>query len=99
MPYPFDQVGVWGFQYQMKVVGHEAKAVDLASGFLASLLQGSQETPAIGVIAVDRLFVIPAIHDVINCARILNAHLSSHQCEISKAMYICQLGKDDIIID
>jgi hypothetical protein len=41
--------------------------VDLPSGFPASLLQGSQEKPAIGVIAENGLFVIPAIHDVINC--------------------------------
>ena len=63
----------------MLVVVHEAKGVNLPSSFLAGLLQGREEMPAIIVVAENGFFVIAAIHDVVNCARILHSYLSSHR--------------------
>jgi hypothetical protein len=52
------------------------------------------------VVEENGFFVVAGVQRVVNCTWILNPHLSSHKLsQISNAMYLCQLGKDDIIID
>jgi hypothetical protein len=68
----------------MKMVGHQAKTVNLPSCFLASFFQSGKENSSIVIIAKDRFPVVAAIHDVVNCPRILDAHLPSHTPGLDK---------------
>lgn len=74
-----DQVGVGGFDHQVKVIAHEAKAVHLPAGLLAALLQAAQELMAVLLIAKDGFLVVAPVHDVIDGPGILDAHLPCHR--------------------
>ena len=86
----FYQIGIRSFNHQMKVVRHEAKTVNLPTGFLAGFLQGRKETPAVVIVAEDQFAVIPPIHHVVNCARVLDAHLPSHKRNRDKHRETCE---------
>jgi hypothetical protein len=82
----------------MKMVGHEAKAVNLPAGFRRGFLQGREKPMAVVIIAEDQFTVIASIHHVVDCPWILDAHLPSHmQRRDSSAKVKSQLGKDYII--
>jgi hypothetical protein len=72
------EVGLRGFDYQMKMVGHEAKGVDLPAGLGAGLPKGFQEERAVLVGFENGLVAVAAIHDVVDGVRVLEAEFSGH---------------------
>jgi len=69
----------WAIQAKVKMVGHEAIAVNLPARFLATFLQSGQETLTVWVVAEDGLTVIPTVHDVVDSTGVLDVHLASHR--------------------
>jgi hypothetical protein len=57
----------------MKMIPHEAIGMDLPIGFRARLRKRGDKQFPVPVIVEDRFPPVAAIHDVVNCARILNA--------------------------
>src|SRR5665213_3130291 len=76
--HPSDQVGLWRFDHQMKMIFHQTKGVNLESGFLASLGQSLDEIMTIPIIPEDGSPAIPPAEHMIDRAGILNANLPWH---------------------
>jgi len=76
--HPGHQIGVRGFQHQMKMIPHQAPGMDLPLRFAARLGQGRQKHPAVHRIAKNRLPAIPPVHHVVDRPGIFTAHLSRH---------------------
>ena len=76
--HPGHEVGLRGFDDQIKVIPHETIGMNLPTGFPAGVPQCIEETTAIGVVEENGFAVVTAIHDVINRARVFQPELSSH---------------------
>ena len=63
--------------HEMKMIAHETERMNVPAGFHATLGQGSQKTLPICVVAVNRLAMIPAIHDVVDRTGIFHSELAS----------------------
>jgi hypothetical protein len=66
------------FEDQVKVVAHQAIRMHLPTGLLTDLSQRLQQSLPVLVVLEDGLPPVASIHHMIDCPRILNAHLSSH---------------------
>jgi hypothetical protein len=64
--------------YQVKVVVHQSKVVDLPVGSLARFAQGSQKQKPIFVVAKDRFAAVSSVHYVMNLSLIPHSELPSH---------------------
>jgi hypothetical protein len=62
----------------MEVIADQAIRVHLPRGLLTGLLQSADKPLAILVIPEDRLATVTAVHDMINCSRILQPQLPCH---------------------
>ena len=78
-----DQVGL-RVSTTRKVIGHQTVGVNLPAGFAARCAQSPEEAFTVVVIGKNPLASIPAIHDVVNSARILNSQFARHaeECTI-----------------
>jgi len=65
-----DQIGLWRFKHQMKMISHQAPGMNLPAGFGAGFAQRGEELLPVVIVAEDRLAMITPIHHVIDCARI-----------------------------
>jgi hypothetical protein len=74
-----DQVASGCFDHDMKMVAHQAEGMRLPFGFCTTFAQRSQEECWILFITKDGFEVIASIHDVVNCSRVLDTQLASHQ--------------------
>jgi hypothetical protein len=62
----------------MKMIRHEDIGVNLPARLGANLAQRLNEAPAIRIIHEDPFAPVTAIHDVINCASLLDSQLAGH---------------------
>jgi hypothetical protein len=62
----------------MKMIRHEDVGVNLPAGLAARLTQRLDEALLIRVVFEDGFAPVPAIHDVVNRARILDSQLAGH---------------------
>ena len=76
--HPHHQIGLGRFEDQVKVVAHQAIRMHLPAGLLTGLRQRLQQSLSVLVILEDGLPLVTPIHHMIDCPRILNAHLPSH---------------------
>ena len=67
-----DQVGLGRLDDEMEMIFHQAPGVNLPAGFAAGFGEGGQKTVAIQVVVENGFAPIPAIHDVVDGAGILN---------------------------
>lgn len=84
--HPGHQVGSRRFHHEMEVIGHETIGMHLPSGFPTGLGQRAEEQFSIRVAPEDGLTSIPAIHHVVDRARVLDSQLAGHATELSKAL-------------
>jgi hypothetical protein len=68
----------------MKVIGHQAKGVNLPAGLFAGLAQRFQEPAPVLVILKDGLAPVAPIHDVVNRPRILNSQFAPHDRDYAR---------------
>ena len=61
----------------MKMIAHETERMNVPAGFHAAIVQCFQKTLPIRVVAVNRLAMIPAIHDVVDRTGIFHSELAS----------------------
>jgi hypothetical protein len=80
--YPHHQIGLRRFDHHVKTVLHQAKSMRSPIGLLADLRQSYQELVPIRIVREDRLAAIPAVHEVVNRPRVLDAQLPSHPAKI-----------------
>jgi hypothetical protein len=73
-----DQVGVWAFQDQMVMIGHETISVNLPTGLLAGLGQGFEEIVPVYIVQKNVLTPVSSAHDVIHRSRIFNPQGAWH---------------------
>ena len=71
-----DQVRLRRLDHEMKMIRHEDIGMNLPARLGACLSQGLEEPLPIPVILEDRLAPVPAIHDVLDGARILDSQLA-----------------------
>jgi hypothetical protein len=62
----------------MKMIRHEDIGVNLPARLGTNLAQRLNKAPAIRIIHEDPFAPITAIHDVINCASLLDSQLAGH---------------------
>jgi hypothetical protein len=74
----------------MEMIAHQTPSMDLPTGLLASRAQGGQKSRPILVIVENALGLVPAIHDVMHGARILDAQFSWHGQRGSNRRPECQ---------
>ena len=72
------QVGIGGFDDQMKMVAHQAKGMHLEAGFLTGFRQGLEIILPVYIIQADVLPPVAPAHDVVNSPTIFNSHLARH---------------------
>src|SRR5258705_10197875 len=61
----FNEICLWSFKHQVKMVFHEAKSMDLPLGLDAGLAKRSNESLSVFVIAENCLAMITPIHHVV----------------------------------
>ena len=72
------EVSLRGLANQVKMIAHEAVRMDLPTGFFAYFSKRFQEAFAVEVIQKDGLTPVAAIHDMVNCAWVLESKFSGH---------------------
>src|SRR5438034_6381923 len=60
-----NQVRLGRFNYQVKMIRHEAIGMNLPAGLAARLAQGLDKPLAVGVVVEDRFAPVPTIHDMV----------------------------------
>jgi hypothetical protein len=64
--HPYDQIGLRGFEHEMKMIGHETIGVDLPAGFLAGLAEGKEKALTVEVVLENGFTAVAAIHHMID---------------------------------
>src|SRR5437867_10964442 len=72
------QVGLWGFEHQMKMIGHQAISMHLPIGLLAAFSERLYPPVPIRVVFENRLPPISPVHHVIDRIRILHPQFARH---------------------
>jgi hypothetical protein len=75
---PGDQIGLRRLEHPMKMIRHEDIGVNLPARLGANLAQRLNEALAIRIIHEDPFAPVTAIHDVTNCASLLDSQLAGH---------------------
>ncbi len=76
-PRPDDKNALPRLDHEMKMIGHQAKGVNLSGRLLASLSQRDRKLLMIEVIVENGFAAIATTHNVVNRTRILNPQLAS----------------------
>ena len=76
--HPGDQIGLRRLDDHMKMIRHEDIGVNLPARLGANLAQRVDEALAIRIIHEGPFAPVTAIHDVTNCASILDSQLAGH---------------------
>ena len=72
------QIRAGCFQRQAKMVAHQAIGMNLPSRLLASFGESVEKVLAVRIIDKNVLPAVPAVHDVVDGARILHSHRARH---------------------
>jgi len=72
------QIRRWRLQDQVKMIAHQTVGVNLPPRLAARLPQRRQKPPPVSRIPKDALPLVPAIHHMINRARIFHPQRSGH---------------------
>jgi len=79
------QIGLRRLDHPMEMIRHEDIGVNLPARLSANLAQCLNEALAIRIIHEDQFAPITAIHDVINCASLLDSQLAGHSGGVALA--------------
>jgi hypothetical protein len=92
--HPGDQIGLRGFDHQMKVVAHQTPGMHLPLRFGADLLQGGHEQPPVIVVPKNLSPTVTPIHHMINRAGIFNPQRSRHGALSRNGASVSIVGTD-----
>ena len=73
-----NQVRLGRFDYQVKMIRHEAIGMNLPAGLAAHLAQGLDNPLAVGVVVEDRFAPVPTVHHVVQSPGVLNPKFARH---------------------
>src|SRR6266478_8352235 len=68
-----DQIGLRGFEHQMKVIAHQAIRMDLPAGLFTSLPERFKKALPVLVVIENGVAPVASAHQVIDRAAVLNA--------------------------
>ena len=91
-----NQIPSRSLEHQMKMVGHQAETMHLPIGLGAGLSQGAQEQLTVLGVAKDNLAMIATVHRMVNCSRVLDTQLASHERGFSRGLVIWQGGSKKV---
>src|SRR5213593_1331032 len=71
--HPSHQIGLRRFDHQMKMIAHQTVGMHLPIGLGAGFSERFQKSLTVAIVAEDWFAAVAAVHQMINCPRILQA--------------------------